>query len=126
MRDEEKLDDMEESLSMRWLFSEELEKKINMLAEVSSIGWEIKELYSYTRKISNCFLEGARKYPHLGLRDIASDQESLKRDEKQMWELLEKLYAEDKIISDRQKEIKHWKNYGYTKFDEFIVEENDG
>ena len=124
---DEKMDEREKSMGMGYLFSHTLREKINMLSEVSTIGWEIQQLYDYAKIIADSFLDGkAERYDHLGLLHLSQEQVSLKQDQRKMWELLEKLHAEDKIISDRQKEIKYWKNYGYTKFDEFIVEENDG
>ena len=124
---DEKMDEREKSMGMGYLFSHTLREKINMLSEVSTIGWEIQQLYDYAKIIADSFLDGkAERYDHLGLFYLSEEQVSLKKDQRKMWELLEKLHAEDKIISDRQKEIKYWKNYGYTKFDEFIVEENDG
>tara|TARA_R100000988_G_scaffold73585_1_gene38374 strand:- start:563 stop:961 length:399 start_codon:yes stop_codon:yes gene_type:complete len=127
MRDyEEKMDEIEKSIGMEYLFSDTLREKINMLSEVSTIGWEIQQLYDYAKIIANSFLDGkADYYPHLGLLTLSQEQVSLKQDERKMWELLEKLHAEDKIISERQNEIKHWKNYGYTLFDEYIVSSDE-
>mgnify|MGYP003141519208 CR=1 FL=1 len=128
MRDyDDKMDDARKSMNMEHLFSNELKEKIDMLSEVSNLGWEIQEIYKYVKLIADSFLDDrASSYPHLGLLHIAEAQVSLKKDERDMWALLEKLYAEDKIISERQNEIELWKNYGYTRFDEFILEENDG
>tara|TARA_R100000908_G_C3650113_1_gene82269 strand:+ start:110 stop:508 length:399 start_codon:yes stop_codon:yes gene_type:complete len=127
MRDyEEKMDEIEKSMGMEYLFSDTLREKINMLSEVSTIGWEIQQLYDYAKIIADSFLDGkAERYHHLGLLHLSQEQVSLKQDERKMWELLEKLHAEDKIISERQNEIKHWKNYGYTLFDEYIVSSDE-
>jgi len=120
------MDEREKSMGMGYLFSETLREKINMLSEVSTVGWEIQQLYDYAKIIANSFLDGkADYYPHLGLLTLSQEQVSLKQDERKMWELLEKLHAEDKIISERQNEIKHWKNYGYTLFDEYIVSSDE-
>ncbi len=120
------MDEREKSMGMGYLFSDTLREKINMLSEVSTIGWEIQQLYDYAKIIANSFLDGkADYYPHLGLLTLSQEQVSLKQDERKMWELLEKLHAEDKIISERQNEIKYWKNYGYTLFDEYIVSSDE-